>query len=59
MLLAASTLGVVLLVLYHLVFGGMALRWQGITVIGALLLLPGLIRLKRYAFDRRIWFAGG
>ena len=58
-LLAASTLGVVLLALYYLVFGGMAQRWQGITVIGALLLLPGLIKLKRYAFDRGFWFAGG
>ena len=58
-LLAASTLGVVLLALYYLVFGGMALRWQGITVTGALLLLPGLIKLKRYAFDRGFWSAGG
>ena len=58
-LLAASTLGVVLLALYYLVFGGMAQRWQGITVIGALLLLPGLIKLKRYAFDRGFWSAGG
>ena len=58
-LLAASTLGVVLLALYYLVFGGMAQRWQGITVIGALLLLPGLIKLKRYAFDRGFWSPGG
>ena len=58
-LLAASTLGVVLLALYYLVFGEMAQRWQGITVIGALLLLPGLIKLKRYAFDRGFWSAGG
>lgn len=58
-LLAASTLGVVLLALYYLVFEGMAQRWQGITVIGALLLLPGLIKLKRYAFDRGFWSPGG
>ena len=58
-LLAASTLGVVLLALYYSVFGGMAQRWQGITVTGALLLLPGLIKLKRYAFDRGFWSAGG
>jgi len=58
-LLAASTLGVVLLALHYLVFGGMAQRWQGITMIGALLLLPGLIKLKRYAFDRGFWSAGG
>ena len=58
-LLAASTLGVLLLALYYLVFLGMAQRWQGISVIGTLLLLPGLIKLKRYAFDRRFWSAGG
>jgi len=58
-LLAASNLGVVLLALYHLVRGGVAQRWQGIIVIGALLLLPGLIKLKRYAFDRGFWSAGG
>jgi len=58
-LLAASTLWVVLLALYYLVFGGMAQRWQGVTVIGALLLLPVLIKLKRYAFDRGFWSAGG
>jgi glucose-6-phosphate-specific signal transduction histidine kinase len=58
-LLAASNLGVVLLALYHLVCGGVAQRWQGIIVIGALLLLPGLIKLKRYAFDRGFWSAGG
>ena len=58
-LLAASILGVVLRALYYLVFGGMAQRWQAITVTGALLLLPGLINLKRHAFDRGFWSAGG